>query len=144
MLVEPQNPTRKSVVFHTLVFCPWHRDCILLGSHGLKILTWGPYWYIALASAPWYSDTCKQKIEPVQRSDTRVIYPDYHYSERLWLPKLNSYVFDLQSKHFSKIADRPEHPLFSQITRNNCTKILLPHKYEQYIHTRHCSDTETC
>ena len=43
MLAQPQNPTCKSVVFHTLVFCPWHRDRIPLGSHGLKILTLGPY-----------------------------------------------------------------------------------------------------
>ena len=54
----------------------------------------------------WY--TLLQKIERVQRSVSRVIYPDYGDDELLsllCLPKLNSYIIDSCSKNFSKIEN---------------------------------------
>ena len=62
-----------------------------------------PVWYTLLIDT-W--DTCKQKIEGIQRSATRVrdIFPDMDYDERLsflCMPKLHDFVFELCSKHNS-------------------------------------------
>ena len=83
-----------------------------------SLLVYGaPVWYTLL------SDTCKRKLEGIQRSATRVIFPDMDYDERLsvlCMPLLQDFIFGLCSKHFFKISNNPQHPLFERVVRNNC------------------------
>ena len=87
-------------------------------SYMRSLLVYGaPVWYTLL------SDTCKRKLEGIQRSATRVIFPDLDYDERLsflCMPLLQDFVFELCSKHFFKLSYNPQHQLFECVVRNNC------------------------
>ena len=82
-----------------------------------SILLYGsPAWYTLL------SQTCKDSLELIQRSATRVILPDLDYDDRLvqlGLPTLNSFIFTHCQNHFSKIRNDSSHPLFSRIVFND-------------------------
>ena len=57
----------------------------------------------------------------IQRSATRTILPDISYEERLeilCLPTVYNFIFEIAKTHFTRIADNPEHPLFSQVIKN--------------------------
>ena len=85
-----------------------------------SLLIYGaPAWYSLL------SQQCKDKLEQVQRTATRIILhvPDFEYAHRLVilaLPQLNDFIFDLCEKHFRKIRENPSHPLFNRIIVNTC------------------------
>ena len=86
-----------------------------LDSHGLKIFYKSNMNSLLITGVParhtLLSGTCKQKIERVQRSATRVIHIYYDYDEHLsflCLPKLNiSYICYLRSKYFGRTAGQP-------------------------------------
>ena len=83
-----------------------------------SLLVYGsPAWYTLL------SKQCKETLESVQRSATRIIFPDLSYDDRrcmLAVPVLNDFIFSLCQNHFDKIVADHTHPLFSRITMNNC------------------------
>ena len=85
-----------------------------LDSQGLRIFYESNIRYLLVYGAPvWYtllSDTCKRKLEGIQRSATTVIFPDMEYNERLsflCMPLLQDFIFELCSKHFFKISHNP-------------------------------------
>ena len=83
-----------------------------------SLLIYGaPAWYSLL------SQQCKDKLESVQRTATRIMLPDLEYTDRLdilAMPQLNNFIFDLCEKHFRKIRENPSHPLFNRIIVNTC------------------------
>ena len=77
--------------------------------------------YAAPAFYTLLSDNDKIRIERIQRTCTRVIFPDLEYDERiekLGIPMLNDFLHDLCAKHFCRIASNPCHPLFERINFN--------------------------
>jgi hypothetical protein len=104
-----------------------HGLCIFYCSNIRSILTYAsPAWYNLL------SEYSKSDLERIQRSATRIIYPDFSYDARLQLldlPTLGNFISHLSVNHFSRILDNACHPLFNRITFNqartssrNCSK----------------------
>ena len=63
----------------------------------------------------------RDRLEKIQRSATRTILPDFSYEDRLeilCLPTVYNFIFELSKTHFTRIADDPEHPLFSRVIKN--------------------------
>ena len=79
---------------------------------------------ISYASPAWFfmlSNHDRDRLEKIQRSATRTILPDFSYEDRLkilCLPTVYNFIFELSKKHFTRIADDPEHPLFSRVIKN--------------------------
>ena len=76
-----------------------------------------PAWYTLL------SQQCKETLESVQKSATRIIFSDLSYDDRrcmLAVPVLNDFILSLCQNHFDKIVADHTHPLFSRITMDNC------------------------
>ena len=73
------------------------------------------------------SEKCRKSLEAIQRSATRVILPDLDYESRyqcLDLPTLAEYMDTQVKKHFTKIMQKPEHPVCKKLQsyQNNCRK----------------------
>ena len=87
-----------------------------------SVLVYGsPAWYTLL------SQQSKDTLEAIQRSATRIIFPDHTYDDRrcmLTVPSLNDFIFSLCQNHFDKILTDQSHPLFPRITMNNCKRSL--------------------
>ena len=65
--------------------------------------------------------TDKDRLERIQRSATRTIFPNNEYQDRLsllHLPTLCDFIFSLGERHFSRIVNDPDHPLFSRLIFN--------------------------
>ena len=82
---------------------------------------------ISYAAPAWFhilSDLDKGRLERIQRSATKTILPDLSYEERLVVLELSTVsdfiICDISTKHFSKIANDPSHPLFGYVHRNTC------------------------
>ena len=97
-----------------------------LNAAGLKTFYTSNIRSLLLYGAPaWHSilnSTCKDKLELVQRSASRIIYPDLCHEERLALlslPLLNDFIFSICANHFRSISANPNHPLFNRIIFNN-------------------------
>ena len=79
---------------------------------------------ISYASPAWFfmlSNHDRDRLEKIQRSATRTILPDFSYEDRLeilCLPTVYNFIFELSKTHFTRIADDPEHPLFSRVIKN--------------------------
>ena len=79
---------------------------------------------VCYASPAWVtilSKKNKDKLEGIQRTCTKVIYPDHSYEKRLellLLPTLSDYMLHLALSHFKKIVANPLHPLHSRIHIN--------------------------
>ena len=81
------------------------------------------YTFLLLYIAPpaWHSilnSTSKDKFELVQRSASRIIYPDLRHEERLALlslPLLMDSIFIIYANHFKSISADPNHPLFNRV-----------------------------
>ena len=77
--------------------------------------------YAAPAFYTMLSDHDKSRIERIQRTCTRVIFPDLEYEQRiekLDIPLLCDFLHDLGARHFCRIASDPSHPLFDRICFN--------------------------
>ena len=79
---------------------------------------------LSYASPAWFcmlSQTDKDRLERIQRSATRTIFPNNEYQDRLsllHLPTLCDFIFSLGERHFSRIVNDPDHPLFSRLIFN--------------------------
>ena len=77
--------------------------------------------YAAPAFYTMLSDHDKSRIERIQRTCTRVIFPDLEYKQRiekLDIPLLCDFLHDLGARHFRRSASDPSHPLFNRICFN--------------------------
>jgi hypothetical protein len=76
------------------------------------------------------------RLEAVQYAATKIMHPDLCREERLsilCLPTLSDFIFSQGSKHFMKIANSPEHPLFNRISFNtNRTSSRLNSTYRPH------------
>jgi len=77
------------------------------------------------AAPAWFWFTIvnnKRKLESIQRTPTRIILPETDsYTTRLnklSLPTVSGFLFDVFASHLSKIAEDPSHPLFNRVTFN--------------------------
>ena len=86
------------------------------------------------------SDQCKEKLESIQRSATRVIFPDLAYEDRLELlvlQTLSDFVFSNCKRYFNRICPNPDHPLYTRITFNDVCKpshdprLFLDQRYQR-------------
>jgi len=80
---------------------------------------------ISYAAPAWFcfiSENSKRKLELIQRTATRIILPERDsYTTRLnklSLPTVSEFLFDVCASHFSEIAEDPSHPLFNRVTFN--------------------------
>ena len=68
----------------------------------------------------WYtiiSFACKERLEQIQRSASRIIYPDMCHGDRF--PLLNSFIFGVYPNLFKGISSSPGHLLNQIIVFNN-------------------------
>ena len=68
------------------------------------------------------SATTKDRLEKVQKSATKIIYPDLPFDDRLTLldlHSLNDFIFSLSVSHFKRIANNENHPLHNRVIFNN-------------------------
>ena len=93
-----------------------------LNAAGLKTFYTSNIRSLLLYGAPaWHSilnSTSKDKFELVQRSASRIIYPDLCHEERLALlslPLLMDSIFSIYANHFKSISADPNHPLFNRV-----------------------------
>ena len=79
---------------------------------------------LSYASPAWFSllsQTDRDRLERVQRSATRTILSHLEYEARLAfleLPNLCDFIHTLGERHFNKIVNDPDHPLFSRLSFN--------------------------
>ena len=84
---------------------------------------------ITYASPSWFfllSEGDKNKLAKIQRTASRFILPDLSYDDRLAileLPSVCDFISTLGEQHFNKIASDPQHPLFSRVHFNTCSRI---------------------
>lgn len=97
-----------------------------LGNDSLKIFYASNIRSVACYAAPaWFtllSDNNKERLERIQRSATRIIYPELCYAERLdmlSLPLLADFMFKLSYTHFIKIKKNSSHPLHDRLIFNH-------------------------
>ena len=77
--------------------------------------------YGASAYFQFLSDTTKLKLEQVQMSATKIIFPDVPYPTRLAMLELcplSDFILNQSESHFRKIATDNTHPLYKRITFN--------------------------
>jgi hypothetical protein len=90
--------------------------CVFYCSNIRSILTYAaPVWHEFLTTQS------RTLLESIQRSATRIIYPDFSYEERLRflsLSPINDFIFKLSFNHFRRIHNDANHPLFSRIVFN--------------------------
>jgi len=77
------------------------------------------------AAPAWFcfiSENNKRKLESIQRTATRIILPETDsYTTRLnklSLPTVSEFLFDIWASHFSKIAEDSSHPLPNRLIFN--------------------------
>ena len=79
---------------------------------------------ISYASPAWFfmlSNRDRDRLEKIQTSTTRTILPDISYEERLeilCLPTVCNFIYEIAKTHFTRIADDPEHLLFSRVIKD--------------------------
>ena len=84
---------------------------------------------ITYASPSWFfllSEGDKNKLKKIQRTASRFILPELSYDDRLAileLPSVCDFIITLGERHFNKIASDPQHPLFSRVHFNTCSRI---------------------
>ena len=87
-----------------------------------SLLLYGaPAWHSILTS------TSKDKLELVQGSASRIIYPDLCHEERLALlslPLLNNFIFSICANHFKSISAIPNHPPFNRFRDRQYTEAI--------------------
>ena len=111
-----------SIVFNEYTKASWNGFCWPWNSWWIEHQITFNLWSSSLVyTIP--SDQCKVKLESIQRSATRVIFPDLAYEDRLellMLPTLNDFIFSICKKHFDRICSNPDQPLYTQITFSGC------------------------
>ena len=79
---------------------------------------------ISYASPAWLfmvSNRNRDCLEKIKWYTTRTIFSDISYEERLeilCLPTVCNFIFEIAKTHFTRIADDPEHPLFSRVIKD--------------------------
>jgi hypothetical protein len=84
---------------------------------------------LTYASPAWYlfcSKQSKEMLEKVQRTATRIIFPEIEgYENRLTqlsLPTVNNFITCLSRNHFNTILGNVDHPLHKRLQFNNTTR----------------------
>ena len=100
--------------------------------------------YGASAYFQFLSDTTKLKLEQVQMSATKIIFPDVPYPTRLAMLELcplSDFILNQSESHFRKIATDNTHPLYKRITFNTsrrssrCHTVFRPLKARTEKHS---------
>ena len=77
--------------------------------------------YSAPAWFPLLSEYDKNRLEKVQRAATRAMLPGVEYTDRLrslGIPPLCDFIMNLCERHFNRIVNNSDHPLFSRVVFN--------------------------
>ena len=131
---------------NSLLFMMRKLKTIGLDTDGLKTFyTSNVKSVICYAAPSWFSFLSinnRDKLEHIQQTATRIIYPGECYTNRLMLlriPRLTTFMFNLSQEYFNKIRGNSLHPLHSRITFNNSRRST---RANQHFRTEKCRTTK--